>query len=111
MMLADFGADVVRIDRRNRDPHFGTTSLGAGKRCLQLDLKDKKDRDDFVKLVKRADVLLEPYRPGKMEDLGLGPDNLMSLNNRLIYTRLTGWGQDGPNKSIAGHDINYLAQV
>ena len=110
-MLSDFGADVIRVDRKGQEPHFGTTALDRGKRRVELDLKDEADKDTFKDLVSRADVLIEPYRPGVMEHLGLGPDDLCPLNNSLIYTRLTGWGQTGSLAHRAGHDINYIAQV
>ena len=109
MILSDFGADVVRIDRKLTKPHYGTTALGRGKRSIQLDLKDQNDKKAFQHLASKADVLIEPFRPGVMESLGLGPSDLRS-NSRLIYTRLTGWGQSGPRSNLAGHDINYIAQ-
>ena len=111
MILADFGADVVRVDRKGRSPHFGTTALGRGKRRVEIDMKDKAGKHDFRQLVERADVLIEPFRPGVMERLGLGPEELTRANPRLVYARLTGWGQSGSNAPRAGHDINYIAQV
>ena len=110
MLLADFGADVVRVDKRGSTGHFATTSLGRGKRSVALDLKDARDKESFMRLVGLADVLIEPYRPMVMERLGLGPNVLLDRNPALVYARLTGWGQDGPQALAAGHDINYIAQ-
>jgi alpha-methylacyl-CoA racemase len=111
MMLADFGAEVVRIDRPGAEPHFGTTTLGRGKKSVVLDLKTPDGCEAFRALARTADVLIEPFRPGTMERLGLGPDALLaeSVNPRLVYARLTGWGQTGPLSHTAGHDINYIA--
>ena len=114
LLLADFGADVVRVDRPHPPhppPHYGTAAFGRGKRRLALDLKDAQDRAALQGLAARADVLVEPYRPGVMESLGLGPDALRADNPRLVYARMTGWGQDGPRAPRAGHDINYIAQA
>ncbi len=110
-MLSDFGADVVRVDRPDCDPHFATTALERGKRRIRLDLKSTEGRAQLRRLAMAADVLLEPYRPGVMERLGLGPDELMAANPRLVYARLTGWGQTGAYAQRAGHDMNYIAQV
>jgi alpha-methylacyl-CoA racemase len=110
MMLSDFGAEVIRIDRPHesvgnppRDP------LRRGRRCVALDLKHPKGRDTILRLLDHADVLIDPFRPGVTERLGIGPDDVLSRNRRLIYARLTGWGQDGPLAKVAGHDTNYLA--
>lgn len=109
MMLADFGADVVRIDRpadghvRERD-----VVLGRGKRSISLDLKMDADLDVARRLVDRADVLIDPFRPGVAERLGLGPEACLASNPRLVYARMTGWGQEGPLASSAGHDISYI---
>ena len=110
MLLADFGADVVRVDKRDTDAHFATTTLGRGKRAVSLNLKDEDDRKDFLRLVGKADVLIEPYRPLVMERMGLGPDELLERNPALVYARMTGWGQHGAQAHTAGHDINYIAQ-
>jgi alpha-methylacyl-CoA racemase len=114
MLLADLGADVVRIDRRARRGglmgSLGTTSLlDRGKRSIALDLKDGEDLRVVRALVQRSDVLLEGFRPGVMERLGLGPEELLALNPALVYGRMTGWGQTGPLASSAGHDIGYIA--
>ena len=114
MLLADLGADVVRIDRRGaRDGLLGaiggTSLLDRGKRSIALDLKDAADLDVVRALVARADVLLEGFRPGVMERLGLGPADLLAANPALVYGRMTGWGQTGPLSHSAGHDIGYIA--
>ena len=110
LVLADFGADVVRVDRRGRDADpYGTTSLGGGKRSVALDLKAPADAATLREMAGCADVLIEPYRPGVMERLGLGPEDLMGDHNPgLVYARLTGWGQAGARSSEVGHDINYI---
>ena len=114
MMLADMGADVIRIDR----PHGNAmmAMLGAeydlmarNRRSVSLNLKKPEAVDTALTLVRQADVLLEGFRPGVMERLGLGPDVCLGENPRLVYARLTGWGQDGPLSQAAGHDINYIA--
>jgi alpha-methylacyl-CoA racemase len=110
MLLADLGADVVRIDRRGGGGGLGATSLlDRGKRSIALDLKDPADIEVVRALVRRADVLLEGFRPGVMERLGLGPEELLGDNPALVYGRMTGWGQTGPLASTAGHDIGYIA--
>ena len=114
MLLADLGADVVRIDRRGSRGGLigalgGTSLLDRGKRSIALDLKDPADLDVVRALVSRADVLLEGFRPGVMERLGLGPDELLALRPQLVYGRMTGWGQTGPLADSAGHDIGYIA--
>ena len=111
MLLADLGADVVRIDRRTPTGGGlgGTSLLDRGKRSIALDLKDAGDLDFVRALVARADVLLEGFRPGVMERLGLGPEELLALRPALVYGRMTGWGQTGPLATTAGHDIGYIA--
>jgi alpha-methylacyl-CoA racemase len=108
MMLSDYGADVLRIDRKGIKgvPNDVTA---RGKRSIALDLKDPADVSVALALVAKADVLIEGFRPGVMERLGLGPGPLLKNNPRLIYGRMTGWGQDGPLAQVAGHDINYIA--
>jgi alpha-methylacyl-CoA racemase len=106
MILADFGADVVRVDRIGAG---AMDLLARGKRSVAVNLKSPEGVETVLRLAERADVLLEPYRPGVMERLGLGPDVTCARNPRLIYARLTGFGQDGPYASMAGHDINYIA--
>jgi alpha-methylacyl-CoA racemase len=114
MMLADMGADVIRVDRPAEvDPdRFGTPHpdpLGRGRRSIAVDLKHPDGRRLVIDLVRGADVLIEGFRPGVTERLGLGPDDCLAVNPRLVYGRMTGWGQDGPNAPYAGHDIDYLA--
>ena len=109
-MLQDYGANVTRIDRKGGKPHYGTTSLGHGKNVMKLDLKDVEDREVFKDLIKnKCDVLIDPYRPNKMSLLNLGPNDLMKINDKVIYTSLTGYGHRGPMSTAAGHDINYLS--
>jgi alpha-methylacyl-CoA racemase len=114
MMLADMGADVLRVDRREaadfgvqRDPRYEVTR--RGRRSVLANLKDPEDLERVRRLVENADALIEGFRPGVMERLGLGPDECLKLNSRLVYGRMTGWGQSGPMAQVAGHDINYLA--
>ena len=110
MMLADMGADVIRIDRLA--PGFlggGGTIIDRGRRTIALDLKKPGATDIVLRLLDQADALLEGFRPGVMERLGLGPDECLARNPRLVYGRMTGWGQDGPLAQAAGHDLNYIA--
>ncbi|XP_062942676.1 alpha-methylacyl-CoA racemase isoform X1 [Cynocephalus volans] len=107
MVLADFGAQVVRVDRRD-SPGDGS-HLARGKRSLVLDLKRPRGAAVLRRLCSRADVVLEPFRPGVMEKLQLGPEILQQENPKLIYARLSGFGQSGRFSRVAGHDINYLA--
>jgi len=114
MMLADLGAEVIRVDRlqsaRGGDPAKPPLDfLGRGRRSVAVDLKHAEGIETALRLVERADVLLEGFRPGVMERLGLGPDVCLERNPRLVYGRMTGWGQSGPLASAAGHDINYIA--
>ncbi len=113
MILGDLGADVVRIDR---PPKGGTGGGGVAKdammrnrRVVTADLKSDQGRELVLKLVAKADVLIEGYRPGVTERLGLGPGDCANVNDRLIYARMTGWGQAGPRSQQAGHDINYIS--
>lgn len=109
MWLADMGADVVRVDKPDT-PDSGAADLqGRGKRSIALNLKDKTDLNEAASLIHACDIVLEGFRPGVMERLGLGPDAAHSANPKLVYGRMTGWGQDGPNAQAAGHDINYIA--
>ena len=111
MLLADLGADVVRIDR----PGGGAFSIGErdvlnrGRPSVALDLKHPDAVATVLDLVEGADVLVEGMRPGTLERLGLGPDECLARNPRLVYARMTGWGQDGPWSHVAGHDMNYVA--
>lgn len=106
MLLADAGADALRIDRPGQAKDGG--ALVRGRPRLELDLKGDDGRRTAAALVSRADVVIEGFRPGVMERLGLGPDDCLAANPRLIYGRMTGWGQDGPRAHQPGHDINYL---
>ena len=110
MMLADMGADVVRIERpkSGNEPwaDVGGAVLNRSRPVLQLDLK--ACRDEAFALIERADALVEGFRPGVMERLGLGPEVCLQTNPKLVYGRVTGWGQDGPLSRQAGHDLNYL---
>lgn len=107
MLLADAGADVIRLDRPVGPADGG--ALTRGRPWWGVDLKTTAGRSTALELVRRADVLIEGFRPGVMERLGLGPNESLAENPRLIYGRMTGWGQDGPRARDAGHDINYLA--
>jgi len=114
MMMADMGADVLRIDKMNSkgvlapdDP--STNLLARGRRSVGLDLKNPQGLETALKLVDQADALIEGYRPGVMERIGVGPDVCMARNPKLVYGRMTGWGQDGPMANAAGHDINYIS--
>jgi alpha-methylacyl-CoA racemase len=114
MMLSDMGAEVIRVDRVEAVRSGGGESYGAdllnrGRRSLGIDLKHPDGLAAFLCLVERVDVLIEGFRPGVMDRLGLGPAACMGRNPRLVYGRMTGWGQDGPYAMTAGHDINYLA--
>jgi len=112
MLLADMGADVVRVDRvplpRGGAPLVGDI-VGRGKRSIALNLKQAEGAEVALRLAGWADVLVEGFRPGVMERLGLGPDVVLTRNSRIIYARITGWGQTGPLAQRAGHDINYIA--
>lgn len=114
MLLADAGADVLRLDRR--EPSGLGVPRGQdydiqrrGRKSVAIDLKHPAARQAVVKLAASADAILDPFRPGTLEKLGLGPDVLLAANPRLVYTRITGWGQRGPLAHSAGHDINYLS--
>lgn len=108
MLLADMGADVLRIDRPGQSPHAADVTW-RGRRSLELDLKRAEDLALCLAAVDKVDVLIEGFRPGVMEKLGLGPEVTLGRNPRLVYGRMTGWGQDGPLAQVAGHDINYIA--
>ncbi|RJR32488.1 MAG: CoA transferase [Desulfobacteraceae bacterium] len=114
MILADFGASVVIVDRlSSAQTEFSNfmkwNPLDRGKKGIGLDLKGEEGKKILERMILKSDVLLEPYRPGIMENLGFGPEQALKMNPRLIYARLTGWGQSGPFASRAGHDINYIA--
>lgn len=107
MLLADMGAEIVRVDRPQ--PVEGHAVINRGRKRVVLDLKTDHGRAEALSLIAAADVLLEGFRPGVMERLGLGPDQVLQQNPALVYGRMTGWGQDGPLAHAAGHDINYIA--
>jgi alpha-methylacyl-CoA racemase len=109
MMLADMGADVLRIQRPGVRSDGRVDVLARGRRVLELDLRQPGAADTALKFIDAADVLVEGFRPGVMERLGLGPDVCLARNPRLVYGRMTGWGQTGPLSHAAGHDINYIA--
>ena len=110
MLLADMGAEVILVDRKQ---NYGKGSKfevsGRGKKSIAVDLKSEKGIELVLKLVESADALIEGFRPGVMERLGLGPELCMQKNKNLIYGRMTGWGQTGPLANAAGHDINYIS--
>jgi alpha-methylacyl-CoA racemase len=108
MLLADMGADVVRIDRPGTSDRPIDVSL-RGKRIIRLDLKQQADLESALQLLDGAAALIEGFRPGVMERLGLGPDVVLARNPALVYGRMTGWGQSGPLAEYAGHDITYIA--
>ncbi|MDL5353135.1 CaiB/BaiF CoA-transferase family protein [Microbacterium sp. zg-YB36] len=109
MLLADMGADVVRIDRPGRPYASDTAPLLRGRRRILLDVRQPGGRAELMELIEHADVLIEGYRPGVTERLGIGPDHCLARNPRLVYGRVTGWGQDGPLAHTAGHDINFIS--
>lgn len=110
MLLSDMGADVIRIDRKGGSPGAGANDITSrGRRSIAFDLKKPEAVDAVLKLIEKADIVQEGFRPGVMERLGLGPDVCLARNPKLIYGRMTGWGQYGPYASAAGHDINYIA--
>jgi alpha-methylacyl-CoA racemase len=117
MVFSDMGADVVRIDRKGtvkgRDSeHFKqdhTNVTARGRRSVAVDLKNPAGVETVLKLIDKADALIDVFRPGVMERLGLGPDVCLKRNPRLVYGRMTGWGQEGPLSKAAGHDINYIS--
>ena len=112
MLFADLGAEVIRIDRKNtvmpnQQAKYDIT--GRSKKSICLNLKDPNSKDVLFKLIKNADALIEGFRPGVTEKLGIGPDDCLKHNEKLVYGRITGWGQSGPLAQAAGHDINYIA--
>jgi alpha-methylacyl-CoA racemase len=109
MLLSDLGAEVVRIDRPDARLGDPFDIIGRGRRTVLLDLKNKGDIEQALELLAVADVLVEGFRPGVMERLGLGPEAVAARNPRLVYGRMTGWGQQGPLAHAAGHDINYIS--
>ncbi|MCP3853951.1 MAG: CoA transferase [Actinomycetia bacterium] len=114
MMLADMGAEVIRVDRASAvmggDPASPPVDvLNRGRRSIGVDLKSPDGVEAVMKLVESADALIEGFRPGVTERMGLGPEDCLARNPKLVYGRMTGWGQDGPYAQAAGHDINYIA--
>jgi len=108
MLLADLGADILRIDRSGGNG-WPNPIVDRGRATVTLDIRTEEGRATCIEACSRADVVIEGFRPGVMERLGLGPDELLAHNPRLIYGRVTGWGQNGPLAERAGHDINYIA--
>ena len=110
MLLADMGADVIRVERPGGAKQLKSTDvLARGRRVIELDLKVDSGKQALRALIHRADVLIEGYRPGVMERLGFGPEVCQADNPKLVFARMTGWGQQGPLAQRAGHDINYIA--
>jgi alpha-methylacyl-CoA racemase len=109
MLLADMGADVLRIDRPGGGDAYSRNVVNRGRPTLHADLKDAADREHVLRLLDAADALIEGFRPGVMERLGLGPEVVLGRNPRIAYGRMTGWGQTGPLAQSAGHDINYIS--
>jgi alpha-methylacyl-CoA racemase len=112
MLLADLGADVVRVQRAGGGGGFGSgmpSAMNRGRAMVAADLKSDEGRELVLGLIEQADALVEGFRPGVMERLGLGPDEALARNPRLVYGRMTGYGQEGPMSKVAGHDINYIS--
>lgn len=109
MMLSDMGAEVVRIDRMNPSANKPVDVLARNRRSIAIDLKQPKGAEVVLRLCQSADGLFEGFRPGVTERLGIGPADCMARNAKLVYGRMTGWGQEGPLAHAAGHDINYIA--
>ncbi len=114
MMLSDMGAEIIRIDRKGGfwlqgllEPKYDV--LNRGRKSIAVDLKNERGAEMLLRLVEQADALIEGFRPGVMEEMGLGPDVCLERNPRLVYGRMTGWGQEGPLARAAGHDINYIS--
>jgi alpha-methylacyl-CoA racemase len=108
MLLADMGAEVITLDRVGAKKNLKAVAV-RGRRVVELDLKDRSAIAQVLDLLSHADALIEGFRPGVMERLGLGPDLVLARNPKLVYGRMTGWGQDGPLAQAAGHDINYIS--
>lgn len=109
MLLSDLGADVVRIDRKGQGRGAPSDVTARGRRSVGLDLKNPASIETCLKLMEEADAVFEGFRPGVMERLGLGPEIALKRNPKLVYGRMTGWGQFGPYAHAAGHDMNYIA--
>ncbi|MER6901468.1 CoA transferase, partial [Amycolatopsis sp. NPDC000740] len=111
MILADLGADVIRVDRATPGSDvlgIPNDPLARGRRSVGVNTKTPEGVELVLKLAESADVLIEGFRPGVAERMGIGPEQVQARNPRLVYGRMTGWGQDGPLASAAGHDINYI---
>lgn len=109
MMLADMGAEVIRVDRAGSSSRRNIDVLNRGRKSIAVDLKSPAGKELVLKLCESADGLFEGFRPGVTERLGIGPEECLGRNEKLVYGRMTGWGQDGPMANAAGHDINYIA--
>ena len=110
MILADMGAEVIRIERPGAaDPKVAEPISGRNKKSVVLDLKQDAGKAALMTLIEQADALIDPYRPGVCEKLGFGPDECLARNPKLVFARMTGWGQTGPLAQAAGHDLNYIA--
>tara|TARA_B100000579_G_C22791064_1_gene834526 strand:- start:461 stop:1561 length:1101 start_codon:yes stop_codon:yes gene_type:complete len=110
MLLADMGADVIRVGRKDAEGLENKYDIhNRSKRSITADLKNKDTIKEILKLIDQVDVIFEGYRPGVMEKLGLGPDICIERNPKLVYGRMTGWGQQGSMSNLAGHDINYIS--
>ena len=110
MVLADMGAEVIRIDRASGASALVMKDVSArGKKSVVLNLKEPEGIETLLRMVENADVIIDPYRPGVCEKLGIGPDVCLERNPKLVFARMTGWGQDGPLAHAAGHDINYIS--
>jgi alpha-methylacyl-CoA racemase len=110
MMLADMGADLIRIERVNAmDPRLTESVSGRGKKSVVLNLKDPEGVETLLRMIENADVVIDPFRPGVCEKLGIGPEVCLERNPRIVFARMTGWGQEGPLAHAAGHDINYIS--
>lgn len=110
MMLADMGAEVIRVERPGSESRWRDVDISLrGKRSVELDIRLAGHRDAFLRLVEKTDALIDPFRPGVCERLGIGPDDCLARNPKLVFARMTGWGQDGPMARAAGHDINYIS--
>jgi alpha-methylacyl-CoA racemase len=109
MMLSDMGAEVIRVDRKSSRPGRSNDVLARNRHSIAVDLKSPEGVETVLRLVESADALFEGFRPGVTERLGLGPEDCMARNPKLVYGRMTGWGQEGPLSQAAGHDINYIA--
>ena len=110
MILADMGAEVIRIDRAGIPPEMHMKDVSTrGKKSVALNLKDPAGVETLLRMVENADVIIDPFRPGVCEKLGIGPEVCLQRNSKIIFARMTGWGQEGPLAQAAGHDINYIS--